>query len=119
MRALSVFVLCSLNEGMSNTILEAMASGLPVIASNVGGNSDLVVDGVSGRLFSPGDVEALTERLLAYLYSPEQRRQHGASGRDIAVNKYGIHSMVTGYEAVWRHLTTEHLYVFPRNKGHA
>jgi len=106
---LDVFALCSLNEGMSNTILEAMASCLPVIASNVGGNSDLVIDGVTGRLFPPGDVETLTEKLLAYLHSPEQRRKHGACGRDIAVNQYAIRPMVNGYEAVWRRLATGHL----------
>jgi sugar transferase (PEP-CTERM/EpsH1 system associated) len=102
LHALDVFVLCSLNEGISNTILEAMASGLPVIASNVGGNPDLVSDGITGWLFPAGNVEVLTDRLYAYLHSPDTRQMHGKRGRDAAVSRYNISSMVHGYETVWR-----------------
>jgi sugar transferase (PEP-CTERM/EpsH1 system associated) len=102
LHALDVYVLCSLNEGISNTILEAMASGLPVIASNVGGNPDLVSDGITGWLFPAGNVEVLMDRLYAYLHSPDTRRMHGKRGRDAAVNRYNISSMVHGYETVWR-----------------
>jgi len=107
LRALDVFVLCSLNEGISNTILEAMASGLPVIASNVGGNPDLVLDGITGWLFPAGDVEVLTDRLNAYLHSPDARRMHGEQGREAAVKRYSISSMVHGYETVWRRVAQE------------
>jgi sugar transferase (PEP-CTERM/EpsH1 system associated) len=107
MRALDVFVLCSLNEGISNTILEAMGTGLPVIASNVGGNPDLVQDGITGTLFPTGDVEALTKRLQNYLLSPDERQRHGEQGRAAAVAHYNIRSMVDGYEAVWRRVAAE------------
>ena len=102
MRALDVFVLCSLNEGISNTILEAMASGLPVIASRAGGNPDLVRDGNTGRLFPVGDVETLTDRLNYYANNPEARNEHGNQGRETAVGSHSIRSMVDGYETVWK-----------------
>ena len=109
MRALDVFVLCSLNEGISNTILEAMATRLPVIATNVGGNPDLVLDSVTGKLFPAGNVEALMDQLLAYIHSPEERRRHAKRGRDIAIANYNILSMVDGYEAVWRRVAAQRL----------
>jgi glycosyltransferase involved in cell wall biosynthesis len=102
MRALDVFVLSSLNEGSSNTILEAMATGLPVIATSVGGNPDLVLDGVTGRLFPPGDTEALTDHLLAYMHTPDEMQNHGQRGREVSVAHYEIRSMVNGYKAVWQ-----------------
>jgi len=100
MRALDVFVLSSVNEGISNTILEAMATGLPVVASNVGGNPELVVDGVTGSLFPSGDVEALSSALLDYFKSPGLRLQHGNQGRERAVAHFSIKAMVESYEAV-------------------
>ena len=62
MRSFDVFVLPSLNEGISNTILEAMATGLPVVAGRVGGNPELVADGVTGRLYDPADPPASSRR---------------------------------------------------------
>ena len=106
MRALDVFVLCSLNEGGSNTILEAMATELPVIATSVGGNPELMIDGVAGRLFPAGDAEALMDCLFAYLHSPDERRRHGKRGRDTTVAHYGIRTMVDGYETVWRRVAS-------------
>ena len=66
MRGLDCFVLPSLAEGISNTILEAMASGLPVLATDVGGNAELVVDGRTGEIVAPGDVEALANGLIGW-----------------------------------------------------
>src|SRR5215467_5970900 len=67
LHALDVFVLPSLNEGISNTLLEAMACGLPALATPVGGNAELLDDGVSGRFFEPGRVEALAGLVRRYL----------------------------------------------------
>ena len=64
LRALDVFVLPSVAEGICNSLLEAMASGLAVIATAVGGNPEVVVDGESGLLFQSRDVSALTEQLI-------------------------------------------------------
>ncbi len=100
--ALDGFVLTSRNEGISNTILEAMAAGLPVIASCVGGNPELVLDGETGRLFTPGDVEGLAVLMGEYAASRALRRAHGDAGRERVRREFTIPAMVSRYEAVWR-----------------
>ena len=82
LRGLDCFVLPSLAEGISNTILEAMASGLPVIATAVGGNPELVEAGRTGELVPAADPEALAERILAYARDPEAARAAGRAGRE-------------------------------------
>jgi sugar transferase (PEP-CTERM/EpsH1 system associated) len=104
LRALDVFVLPSLNEGVSNTLLEAMASGLPVLASAVGGNVELVDDRVNGRLFGARDAPALAARLEEYLDDPALRREQGAAAREAAVRRFSLATMVDGYGAVYRRL---------------
>jgi glycosyltransferase involved in cell wall biosynthesis len=102
MGALDVFVLPSRNEGISNTILEAMAAGLPVVASRVGGTPELLDDGVEGRLFDAGDVGGLFEALRGYLDDASLRESHGAAGRARVCERASIRAMVEAYEAVWR-----------------
>ncbi|MDH4071475.1 MAG: TIGR03088 family PEP-CTERM/XrtA system glycosyltransferase [Gammaproteobacteria bacterium] len=94
MRGMDIFVLPSVNEGISNTILEAMATGLPVIASRVGGNPELVVDGVTGAVSEQDRFGAVIQR---YLANPELRAQHGAAGRARAVERFSLDAMVQGY----------------------
>lgn len=101
MRALDWFVLPSLNEGISNTILEAMACGLPVVATRVGGNPELVDDGISGRLFTPRDVPALADLLLQYALDVPLRTAHSSAARHIAEERYSLASMVTRYAATY------------------
>ena len=79
--ALDVFLLCSHSEGFSNAILEAMGMGLPVVASRVGGNIEMVEDGVSGFLVPPGEDEPLGGRLLELARNPALRRTMGEAGR--------------------------------------
>jgi sugar transferase (PEP-CTERM/EpsH1 system associated) len=97
MRAMDVFVLPSLNEGISNTILEAMASGLPVIASNVGGNAELVSAGETGALVAAQDVTAMTAAMELYIDDVARRRLHGAAGRRRAVELFSLEVMVERY----------------------
>jgi sugar transferase (PEP-CTERM/EpsH1 system associated) len=104
MQALDFFVLPSLNEGISNTILEAMASGLPVLASRVGGNVELVEDGISGALFPAGDVPALSTLIERYLLDEALRRAHGLAARAAAVERYSLQAMVAAYAGVYRRL---------------
>lgn len=94
MRGMDIFVLPSVNEGISNTILEAMATGLPVIAGRVGGNPELVVDGVTGTL---SEQDRLATAIQRYLASPELRARHGAAGRARAVERFSLDAMVQGY----------------------
>ena len=101
LRSLDVFVLPSLNEGISNTILEAMASGIPVVATTVGGNVELVEDGVCGRFFSPRDIAALSQLLLEYALDSSLRQAHGHAARQIALKRFSLSAMVTRYEAMY------------------
>jgi len=101
MRGLDVFALPSLAEGISNTVLEAMASGLPVIATDVGGNADLVTDGESGNIVPPGDVDALAAALLQWSADPAQRREAGRRGRAAVEQRFSLPAMVDAYRRVY------------------
>jgi sugar transferase (PEP-CTERM/EpsH1 system associated) len=106
LRALDVFVLPSLNEGISNTILEAMASALPVIATGVGGNPELVEDGVCGRLFAPGDANTLASLLGQYVVDSTLRERHGQAARRIALKRFSLNAMTANYQAVYDRVRT-------------
>ena len=105
LRALDVFVLPSLGEGISNAILEAMATGIPVIATRVGGNSELVRDGITGRLIEPRRPGELAEVLTTYLGDAARARSHGAAARGRAVDQFGLGRMLAGYTALYRQYT--------------
>jgi sugar transferase (PEP-CTERM/EpsH1 system associated) len=102
LRELDVFALGSAREGISNTVLEAMATGLPVIASATGGNLELLEDGVSGRLVAPQEPPALAQALLAYARDPELRAAHGAAARTRAEQRYSLTRMVEVYRSLYR-----------------
>jgi glycosyltransferase involved in cell wall biosynthesis len=101
MRGLDCFVLPSLAEGISNTILEAMATGLPIIATRVGGNSELVTDGSTGRLVPTADTAAMTSALLDYFNGPELARRHALAARQAALERFSIERMVRDYRALY------------------
>jgi sugar transferase (PEP-CTERM/EpsH1 system associated) len=101
LQALDIFVLPSLNEGISNTILEAMATGLPVLATAVGGNVELVDDGVTGHLFKAGDSSALSVRLEEYLNDASLRKRHGQRARLVANRDFSLSAMVNRYHALY------------------
>jgi sugar transferase (PEP-CTERM/EpsH1 system associated) len=101
MRRFSVFVLPSRAEGMSNTILEAMASGLPVIATAVGGNGELVVDGETGFLVPPGDPGAIAARLTYYREHPEVLGRHGRAARERVLREFSLDVMAEGYRRLY------------------
>jgi glycosyltransferase involved in cell wall biosynthesis len=82
------FVLPSWTEGLPRVVLEAMASGKPIIASDVGANSDLVKDGVNGFLFKPGDVNSLTVLLRKVLSDEALARSMGEKSREIVVQEF-------------------------------
>lgn len=102
MRAMDVFVLGSRREGISNTVLEAMATGLPVIASAVGGNLELVQDTVSGILTPPGNSTAIAAALLTYASEPSLRLEHGRRARARAEREYSLRRMLADYERLYR-----------------
>jgi len=101
LRCLDLFVLPSQAEGISNTLLEAMATGLPVLATDVGGNPELVADGVTGTLVAANDAEAMAQHILGYWQHPEKLSRHGDNGRQRAVTEFSLPAMVARYQAVY------------------
>lgn len=102
LRELDVFVLGSRREGISNTVLEAMSAGLPVIATATGGNLELVEDGVTGRLVPPGDVHTLGRALLDYAGDAARRREHGGAARRRVEREFSLMRMLADYESLYR-----------------
>lgn len=102
LRTMDVFVLPSLLEGISNTILEAMATGLPVLATDVGGNPELVQEGRTGRLFEPRDAGALARLLSDYVTKATLRQTHARNAREVAVEQFSLDTMVEKYESVYK-----------------
>lgn len=103
-RCLDVFALPSRREGISNTVLEAMASGLPVVATRVGGNPEIVDDGVTGQLVPAEDPATLADALLAYLDDPERLPAHAAAARETALRRFSLQAMVDAYQRVYLNL---------------
>ena len=104
MRALNCFTLPSLAEGISNTILEAMATGLPVLATKVGGNAELVVDGTTGLLVAPGDIEAMAHGLVRLASDLQAAAAMGRAGRERAQARFSLPAMVASYQALYDRL---------------
>jgi len=104
LRSLDIFVMPSLNEGISNTILEAMATGLPVVATNVGGNPELVVDGVTGYLVKPNDAQEMANRLQSYVENEDLRSVHGAAARARTESEFSLQFMINRYADVYGQL---------------
>ena len=104
MRGLNAFVLPSLAEGISNTILEAMACGLPVLATDVGGNAELIAAGSTGEIVPAADPSALAQVLLRWATAPEAARQMGATARTRALQQFSVDAMVQGYQTLYDRL---------------
>jgi glycosyltransferase involved in cell wall biosynthesis len=97
---MDVYVLPSLAEGISNSLLEAMASGLPVIATNVGGNPE-VVDRDSGLLFPAGDAGALAKHLQLLRTDRERRLDLAQAARRRILTHFSIESMLRNYSGIY------------------
>ncbi len=107
LRGLDCFVLPSLAEGISNTILEAMASGLPVIATRVGGNPELVIEGATGALVPVGDPEAMAQAILTYAHQPEYARTAGQAGRTEIERRFSMGAMMGAYQSLYDRLLSK------------
>jgi glycosyltransferase involved in cell wall biosynthesis len=101
MRAMDVFVLPSLAEGVSNTILEAMATGLPVIATAVGGNPELVDDGRTGRVVPPDDIAAMSSAMRQLVEDADLRVTMGRAARAEIEQRFSLQAMVQAYRKVY------------------
>jgi sugar transferase (PEP-CTERM/EpsH1 system associated) len=107
-RSMQLFVLASLNEGISNTILEAMSSGLPVVVTNVGGNRELVGDGETGQLVPAKSSTEIAKAILFYINSVDRRQVDGNAGRSKAKRLFNIETMVKRYDALYQSLASVH-----------
>ncbi len=101
LRGLNCFVLPSLAEGISNTLLEAMASGLPIVATEVGGNSELIADRREGRLVPAAHFERMAGAILEYFHDPVLAQQHGQAARARAERQFSLERMIAGYSGVY------------------
>lgn len=101
MSGLDCFVLPSLAEGISNTILEAQATGLPVIATRVGGNPELIDDGQTGRMVPAADADALAAAILEMFDAPERARELGRRARKVVEERFSLSRMLADYRALY------------------
>ena len=101
MRALDAFVLSSLNEGISNTILEAMSSSLPIIATEVGGNPELIENGVHGVLVPPGDAEILSREIENLIDDPAHAHALGVAARRRIESEFSLEAMANAYRDMY------------------
>jgi glycosyltransferase involved in cell wall biosynthesis len=94
LRSADMFVLPSRSEGFSNAIIEAMAASLPVVATDVGGNSEAVADGVSGFIVAPDDAPALAKAMTTLCIDPVSAANMGAAGREIVEQRFSEEAMM-------------------------
>jgi sugar transferase (PEP-CTERM/EpsH1 system associated) len=101
LRGLDIFAMSSIAEGTPGSALEAMASGLPVVGTRVGGIPEVIADGVTGLLVPASDPAAMAQALERYARSPAMTREHGAAGRERVQRHYNMNAMVAGYQSMY------------------
>jgi L-malate glycosyltransferase len=104
LRAADLFVLPSVAEGMSNSLLEAMATALPCVVSGIGGNTDLISDGQTGRLVEAATPQAWSKVLLELLEDPDAARRMGAAARERIDREFAVSVVVDRYCDLYRRL---------------
>ena len=104
LRAADVFVLPSLAEGMSNSLLEAMATGLPCLASAIGGNQDLIEEGKTGFLIDPRDPSAWARKITHILHNPQISQSLSMAARGKVEEDYALERVVSRYLSLYRSL---------------
>jgi L-malate glycosyltransferase len=101
---MDLLVLPSASEGFANAALEGSSSGLPVVASDAGGNPEIIEDGVTGRVFPVGDAAGLAECVIALLSDPEVARKAGEAGRRRVERTFPLEEMVRRHEGLYERL---------------
>jgi glycosyltransferase involved in cell wall biosynthesis len=101
LREIDLFVLPSLREGTPIVLLEAMAAGRPVIATNIGGIAKLIEHGSNGRLVPPGDSDALAKEIRSCLEEPNERARLAARAKELARTQFTSEHMAQRYDALY------------------
>lgn len=109
MQSFALFALSSIAEGMPVTLLEAMASALPVVSTRVGGIPELIRDGANGTLVPPSDPGALASAILAYARAPDLCAAHGAAARATIEQRYSLHAMLAAYTELYDNMCKKKL----------
>ena len=104
LRSIDIFCLPSLTEGFNRTLLEAMACGLPIVATEVGGNVEIIQDGVNGLLVTPGNSGALASAIIALLKDKKKAKNMGIEGRRIVKESFSIETNVRQTEALYKEI---------------
>jgi glycosyltransferase involved in cell wall biosynthesis len=102
-RAADIYSLPSENEGLPNAMLEAMACGLPSIVTAISGTTDLISEGVEGRLVNP-DAEEIAEALASYIKSPATAAKHGRAAREKVVARCSAEVVLDAHERLFRRI---------------
>lgn len=106
-QCMDLFVLSSLSEGTSMALLEAMAAGVPVAVTRVGGNSEIVLDGETGWVVPSGSVEGLTAAIMEAVRDDVKRMAMGLAGRRRFEARFTFDRMIDGYRQCYREMTAE------------
>ena len=101
---MDVSVLTSFSEGLSITMLESMRSGIPVVATRVGGNPEVVVEGVTGYLVPPGDVPAFAAQTVKLLLDRDLRKRMGEEGRRHVLRHFLLRDVASRYLEIYEGL---------------
>ena len=109
LQTFDLFVLTSLAEGISNTILEAMAGGVPVLATRVGGNSEIVEDGITGSLIPSENHVLLSKKIGEYMKDRDLCEKQGMAGRLLCEKRYSLDVMVAKYDKLYSSIMTKKL----------
>ena len=105
--AFDLFLQPSTEEGLSLTILEAAAAGVPVVASAVGGTGEIIENGKTGTLVAAGDTEALAAALSGFIENPAPFREMARDAREVVERRFSLAGMAAAYEALYRSVCAE------------
>jgi glycosyltransferase involved in cell wall biosynthesis len=100
--AAEIYLNTSVSEGLSNSIMEAMAAAVPVLAAAAGGTRELIQDGQTGLLFSPGDLSTAVKKLAWLVCDPRLRSRLGQQGRQRIETTYNLETMISHLECLYR-----------------
>jgi glycosyltransferase involved in cell wall biosynthesis len=114
LQAMDIACLVSESEGFSNAVLEKMATGLPMIVTDVGGNAEAVINGYNGVVIPPGNVDALAEAIRDLVDHPSKREEMGRRSRQRVEEVFSVRKMVRSHETYY-----ENLMAHPQKGGHA